>query len=138
LVLGCLAAVALLVAGAGVTNTILMAVAERRRELGVMRAIGASKANIFVLIWLETLQTCLGGTFAGIAVSFLASRTVEAWVRSSLPFAPNGSLIRFEWWVVGVCLLCALVLGSLAGLLPAARAAAVPPMITIRGRGGWT
>jgi putative ABC transport system permease protein len=136
LLLGCLAAVALLIAGAGVSNTILTAVAERRRELGMMRAIGASRGNIFRLIWLETLQTCLGGALAGIAVSFLASREIEAWVRSSLPFAPNGALLRWEWWIVGVCLGCALALGSLAGLWPAARAAAVPPMLAIRGGGG--
>lgn len=137
LLLGCLALVALLVAGAGVSNTILIAVAERRRELGMMRAIGASRANIFRLVWLETLQTCFGGAVAGIAISFLASRAVESWVRSSLPFAPNGPLLRWEWWIVGVCIGSALALGSLAGLLPAAKAACVPPMITVRGAGGW-
>jgi len=137
LLLGCIAAVAFLVAGAGVSNTILIAVAERRRELGMMRAIGASRSDIFRLIWLETLQTCLGGAVSGIAVAFVASRGIEAWVRSSLPFAPGGSLIRWEWWVVVACLGCAVVLGSLAGLLPASRAAAVPPMMTIRGSGGW-
>jgi putative ABC transport system permease protein len=138
LLLGCLAVVAFLLAGASLSNTILIAVAERRRELGMMRAIGASRWNIFNLIWLETLQTCLAGTLAGITVSFLASRGVEAWVRSTLPYAPNGALIQWQWWVAGVCLLSALVLGSLVGLLPASRAAAVPPMIAIRGQGGWT
>jgi putative ABC transport system permease protein len=137
LLLGCIAAVAFLVAGAGVSNTILIAVAERRRELGVMRAIGASRANIFRLIWLETLQTCLGGAILGIAAAFLASRGVESWVRSILPFAPSGSLIHWEWWIAAACVGSALILGSLAGLLPASRAAAVPPMITIRGNGGW-
>lgn len=137
LLLGCVAAVAFLVAGAGVSNTILIAVAERRRELGMMRAIGASQFDIFRLIWLETLQTCLGGALAGITTAFFASRGVEAWVRSSLPFAPSSSLIHWEWWVVAACLGCALILGSLAGLLPASRAAAVPPMMTIRGGGGW-
>jgi len=138
LLLGCIAMVALLAAGAGVSNTILIAVAERRRELGMMRAIGASSGDIFRLVWFETLQTCLGGAIAGIVVSFLAAREVEALVRARLPFSPSGSLIRWEWWVVGVCLGCALLLGSLAGLLPAARAAAVPPMMSIRNRGGWT
>lgn len=135
--LGCIAAVAFLVAGAGVSNTILIAVAERRRELGTLRAIGASRADIFRLVWFETLQTCLVGALAGMAVSFLASRTVEAWVRSSLPFAPSGSLIRWEWWVVAACLGCSVVLGSLAGLLPAARAASVPPLVSMRNSGGW-
>ena len=136
--LGCLAVIAFLVAGAGVSNTILIAVAERQAELGMMRAIGASASDIFRLVWLETLQTCLGGALAGIGVAFLLSHAIEAWARSGLSFAPSGSLIHWQWWVVGTCLGSSLVLGNLAGLLPALRAAAVPPMITIRGRGGWT
>lgn len=138
LLLGCIALVAFLAAGAGLSNTILIAVAERRRELGTMRALGASRANIFQLVWLETMQTCLGGAIAGIGLSFLASRAVETWVRARLPFAPGGSLIRWEWWVVGACVGSALILGGLAGLLPASRAAAVPPMMSIRNRGGWS
>lgn len=137
LLLGCIAAIALLAAAAGVSNTILIAVAERRRELGVMRALGASRSDIFRLIWLETLHTCLAGALAGIALSFVASRAVEAWVRGRLPFAPSGSLLHWEWWVVGACVAIALMMGSLAGLLPAARAAAVPPLLSIRNRGGW-
>ncbi len=120
--LGCIAAVAFLVAGAGVSNTILIAVTERRRELGMMRAIGASPGNLFRLIWLETIQTCLGGALAGVGMAFIASRGVEAWVRSSLPFAPTGSLIHLEWWVVTACLGSSLIVGTLAGLLPALRA----------------
>jgi putative ABC transport system permease protein len=136
--LGCIAAIAFLAAGAGVSNSILIAVAERRRELGMMRAIGASRADIFRLIWLETVQTCLGGGLAGIVLAFVGSRGVEGWVRARLPFAPSGSLIRWEWWVAGACVGCALILGSLAGLLPASRAAAVAPILSIRNRGGWT
>jgi putative ABC transport system permease protein len=138
LLLGCIAAVALLAAGAGVSNTILIAVAERRRELGMLRAIGASRAHIFRLIWFETLQTCAGGAMVGVATAFAASRGLEVWVRSILPYAPRGSLIHWEWWIATACIGCALILGSLAGLLPAARAASVPPMLAIRGIGGWT
>jgi putative ABC transport system permease protein len=136
LLLGCIAGVALLVAGAGVSNTILMAVAERRRELAVLRAIGASRTDIFRLVWLETLQTCFSGAVIGIIVAFLASRSVEAWVRSKLAFAPTSALIRWEWWIAIACGACALILGSLAGLLPAWRAASIAPMITIRKAGG--
>ena len=132
LLLGCIALVALLVAGTGVSNTILMAVAERRRENGVMRAIGASRRDIFQLIWLETIQVCVSGAIAGVAVAFLASHGVETWVRSRLPFAPTDALIHWEWWIVAVCLACAVILGSLAGFLPAWHAAGVSPMTAIR------
>jgi putative ABC transport system permease protein len=136
LLLGCIAFIALLVAGAGVSNTLLMAVAERVREIGVLRAIGASPQDIFRLVWLETVQVCLSGAILGITIAFFASRSVEAWVRAKLPFAPTDALIHWEAWNVVVCLTCALALGSLAGFLPAWRAARVPPMTAIRAAGG--
>jgi putative ABC transport system permease protein len=136
LLLGCIALVALLVAGAGVSNTILMAVAERGREIGVLRAIGASRKDVFQLIWLETIQVCLSGAILGVTIAFFASRSVEAWVRSKLPFAPTDALIHWEGWNVAICLTCAVALGSLAGFLPAWRAARVPPMTAIRAAGG--
>lgn len=134
--LGCVALVALLVAGVGVSNTVLMAVAERTREIGVMRAVGASPGNILRLVWLETIQICLGGAVAGVVLAFLASRIVEAWVRTKLPFSPTDALVRWEWWIAAACLACAVVLGSLAGFLPAWRAARVLPMTAIHAAGG--
>jgi putative ABC transport system permease protein len=135
LLLGCLAVVALLVAGAGVSNTLLMAVAERTREIGVLRALGASRSQIFQLFWLQTLEMCLTGAAAGVIAAFVTSRGVEAWLRSRLPFAPSEALIHWEASVVGTCLACALVLGSLAGLLPAWRAGWLSPTNAMRRRG---
>lgn len=134
--LGAVVLVALLVAGAGVSNTVLMAVVERSREIGIMRALGASRADVFRLFLLETLQVCLLGSVTGILGAFLASRQVETWLRSRLPFSPAGPLIQWEWWVAGACLGAALLLGAAAGLLPAARAARQPPMEAIRAQGG--
>jgi putative ABC transport system permease protein len=136
LLLGSVAIIALLVAGTGVSNTVLMAVVERRREIGVLRAIGATRANVFRLVWLETLQTCLAGSVLGVVVAFLASRSLETWVRSRLPFSPTDTLIGWEWWMVASCLGAALVLGSVASFLPAWRAASLPPMAAIRASGG--
>jgi len=136
LLLGCVALVALLVAGAGVSNAILMAVAERRREIGVMRALGASQSNIFHLLWLETFQVCLTGAMAGVVLAFAASRGVEGWVRTRLPFGPTDTLIQWDWLIAATCLACTLGLGSLAGFLPAWHAASVPPMTAIRAAGG--
>ena len=134
--LGCIALGGLLAAAAGVSSTILMAVFERTREIGVMRALGACRGQVFSLLWLETFQVCIAGGVAGIALAWISSRAVESWVRTRLPFSPVDSLLRWEWWVAASCLGCALLVGCLAGLLPAWRAARVMPMTAMRAPGG--
>lgn len=125
--------VAILIGAVGVLNTILMTVFERSREIGMLKAVGASRLDIFRLIWTETLMICLAGGLSGIALALLTARLVEAFVRSALPYAPSGTLISFSLSSFGVCLAFALVLGLLAGLYPAYRAASVRPMEAIRG-----
>lgn len=133
---GSVALVALLIAAAGVSNTVLMAVVERTGEIGTMRALGASRWDIFRLFWLETLGLCLAGGAAGIIGAFLLSQVVEGWLRSRLPFAPTHALLQWEWSVAGACLLAGAALGTLAALLPAWRAASLSPMEAIRAQGG--
>jgi putative ABC transport system permease protein len=137
LLLGCVALVAALVSGAALANTVLMAVAERTREMGVLRALGASRGDLFGLVWLETLQISLAGGIAGLLLAVLGARGVEGWLRERLPYAPNATLIHPEWGSMLLCLAAALVLGSLSGLLPAWRAARLSPVEAIRrGAGG--
>jgi len=137
LLLGCIAVIALLIAGSGVTNTILIAISERTREIGVLRAIGATRGMIFRLIWLETLQVCAVGAVVGVLVAAIASRSIEAWVRTNLPLAPQNSMLHWDWTVAAACVGAALLLGTIAALLPAWRAAQVPPMVAIkRSEGG--
>ena len=132
LLLACVALIGLLVAATGVSNAVLMSVAERSREIGIMRAIGASRAHVFGLVWLETIQICLAGGVAGVLLAFVSSHGIEAWIRARLPFAPSDALIRWEWWVAAACVGGAALLGSLAALLPAARAAELPPVEAMR------
>lgn len=134
--LGSVALVGLLAAGAGVSNTLLMAVAERTREIGVMRALGASRGDIFRLLLSETLWTCGIGAGVGLLVAQAAARGIESWVRAQLPFAPTDTLLRWEWWVAALCLGVAAGVGSVAAMLPAWQAARLPPMEAIRSQGG--
>jgi putative ABC transport system permease protein len=132
LLLGCVALIGLLVAATGVSNAVLMSVTERSREIGIMRAIGASRAEVFGLIWLETIQVCVAGGVVGVVLAFASSHGVESWLRARLPFAPTDALIRWEWWVAAVCVGGALLLGSVAALLPASRAAELSPVEAMR------
>ncbi len=136
LLLGCAAMVGLLAAGAGVSNTILMAVTERTREIGVLRSLGASQGQVFGMVWLETVLLCLAGGVVGMVVAVAGTRTVEAWLRSRLPFTPHGSLIPLEWTIAALCLAASLAMGSFAALLPALRAARLSPAAAIRSAGG--
>ena len=132
LLLACVALIGLVVAATGVSNAVLMSVAERSREIGIMRALGASHGDVFRLICLETFQICLAGGAGGLVLAFACSRAVENWLRSRLPFAPSDTLIRWEWSVAGACILGALLLGIIAALLPASRAAALSPVEAMR------
>ncbi len=134
--LGCVTLVGLLAAAAGVSASLLIAVAERTREIGVMRGLGASRLDIFRLFWLETVQTCLVGAGIGVAAAWMGMTGVEDWLRGRLPFVPDSRLMNWDWWIAGACFGIALTLGSVAGLLPAWRAAALQPVAAIQSRGG--
>jgi putative ABC transport system permease protein len=127
LLLGSIVLVALLAAGAGVANTILMAVVERTREIGVLRALGATPGAIFGMIWLETMILCLVGGMVGIGVATLGASLVEDWLRSRLPYAPTDRLVAPDAPLALACLGLGLVLGTVAALLPAPRAARLSP-----------
>jgi putative ABC transport system permease protein len=124
--------VALLAAGAGVSASLLIAVAERTREIGVLRALGASRPSIFGLFWLETVQICLTGALLGVVVSFWSMRWIETWLRTRLPFTPEGEIMAWEWPTVAACVVLAIILGSISAFLPAWRAASLPPILAIR------
>jgi putative ABC transport system permease protein len=113
-----LGSVALLVGGIGVANTMIISVLERRREIGLRRALGATRAHIRWQFLAEALLlSMLGGVLgsaigAGVIVTFA---TINGWVFSVPP-----SLFALA---VG----STLVIGAIAGLYPAVRAARTPP-----------
>jgi putative ABC transport system permease protein len=129
--------VAIAIGAAGVLNTVLMTVFERTREIGMMKAIGASARDVFLLIWIETVLLCAAGGVAGVALAVCGSGAVEWLLRltlaSQLAAVPEASLIGVSP-VTGLgCVGLAVVLGLLAGAYPAWRASAVKPIEAIRG-----
>lgn len=130
--LSAVAVIAVIVAVIGVVNTILMSVYERTGEIGIMKAIGASRSDIFQLIWLETLAVCAGGALAGCALALLGAGLVERAIQTLLDIGVRGSIVQITPTVLAAALVGAIVLGFFAGLYPAWRASSMRPVEAIR------
>jgi putative ABC transport system permease protein len=131
-----IAITALLVAALGITNTTLMSVLERVREIGIMKAVGARDGHIQAIFLIEgALIGAVGGTM-GTLGAWLASYPGDAWVQSlvqrQMSYELHGTIFAFPWpLVVGVPLFATLVT-TIAALLPARRAATVNPVAALR------
>lgn len=127
-----IALIAIFIAIIGVTNTILMSVFERTREIGVMKALGASAFDVFKIIWLETVLMCFLGGVLGIVLAFLGSNVAEQIIRHILPYTPAGKIVYIKLPVLWLSLLATVVMGLVAGTYPALRASIMKPIEAIR------
>ncbi len=127
-----IAIVAVVVALIGVMNTILMSVFERTRQIGVMKALGASKLDVFRIVWMETALVCLMGGVLGVLLALGGGHLIEGVIRSLLPYAPNGNLVIISPELAGQAVVGAVLTGLAAGVYPALRAASMRPVAAIR------
>jgi putative ABC transport system permease protein len=127
-----IAFIAVFIAIIGVTNTILMSVFERTREIGVMKALGASATDIFKVIWTETTLICVLGGALGVILAVLGSSVVEQIIRHVLPYAPTGRLVFIKPSLLAVSFLATVLMGLIAGTYPALRASLMKPIEAIR------
>ena len=134
--LGSVGGLALLVASIGIANTMIMAVYERTHEIGILKAVGAAPRQIRALFVLEaSLIGLLGGvvgTTGGLLLSLALNRLILlilAWKDVDFPPTP---FFAISWWLVALALAFAALVGLLAGLYPAARAARLDPLEALR------
>ncbi len=127
--------IAIIVALIGVMNTILMSVFERTQEIGIMKAIGASRMDIFKLIWLETIIICALGGIVGTFIAVFGGTYIEKLIRgvmSKAGYVPAGQIVHVTPQIIIGCFIGAIVLGVLSGIWPAYRAAKMRPIEAIR------
>ena len=133
--LGSVGGLALLVACIGIANTMVMAIYERTREIGVLKAIGASPGDIRLLFMAEAALIGLLGGITGTIGGWLLGVGLNEGILAYLEWQDvpvTGTFFVVTGWLVALALAFAAVVGLLAGLYPAARAARLDPLEALR------
>lgn len=137
-ILGGIGAISLLVAALGITNTMIMAIYERTKEIGIMKVIGANLGDIRKMFLLEAGFIGFMGGLAGVILSFIISllmNTILSGVLSMLlgSIGGGGSTISIiPWWVAVGGLVFATAIGIISGYSPARRAMRLSALDSLR------
>jgi putative ABC transport system permease protein len=118
-----ISAIALVAAGIGIMNIMLVSVTERTKEIGIRKSLGARQSDIRIQFLLEALFLSLLGAAAGIILGVGAGNGLALWLRATVVFP-------IDWAIIGV-LVCSLI-GVGFGLYPAHKAALLDPIEALR------
>lgn len=136
-VLGGIGAITLLVAAIGITNTMVMSIYERTREIAIMKVVGASFADVRALFLAESSMIgILGGAF-GLGLSYFLSYLLNKYVGAMMGpgMGPESAPLQISMippWLVLFALIFSMGIGLLAGLYPANRAIRLDPITAMR------
>ena len=115
--------IALIAAGVGIMNIMLVSVTERTREIGIRKAVGAKKKNILMQFLIEAVVLCLIGGFIGIALGVGIGNIAGSFLDAT-------AVIPYQWIAIGLSM-CVLV-GVVFGTYPAYKAANLDPIEALR------
>jgi putative ABC transport system permease protein len=123
---GGIVGISLLVGGIGIMNIMLVSVSERTREIGLRKAVGATRAAILTQFLLEAVTLCFVGGFIGLAIGQLF-----AFVLTQIPGA-NMQFATVPWWAVVLAFAFSAAVGVIFGMFPAVKAARLDPIEALR------
>jgi putative ABC transport system permease protein len=132
--LGIFGSLALAVASIGIVNTLVMAILERRREIGIMKAIGASDGDVKKLFFAEAGAMGIFGGIAGVALGWAIGQVINLGTNIYLrrqSFPPE-HFWSVPWWLVAFAVLFSFGVSLISGLYPAGRAARLDPVQALR------
>ena len=128
-VIGVVASISLIVGGVGIMNIMLVSVTERTREIGIRKAIGATRGDIVLQFFVEALLLCVIGGGLGLLLGVvLAEVVIHTWIKLLTP-----ALVSFAWGpVVAVAIAFSVGVGIVFGTYPAVRASYLNPIEALR------
>ncbi len=121
--LASIAAVSLIVGGIGIMNIMLVSVTERTREIGVRKALGATRLNIMLQFLIEALVLCLTGGAIGILLGVGAAVLLSRLAQWNVLISPTSIVVAFAF---------SAIIGLFFGIWPARRAASLDPIVALR------
>ena len=134
LFLGIFGSLALAVALLGIVNTLIMAILERRREIGIMKAVGAADSDIRRLFFAEAGVMGLMGGIVGVLFGWAIGRAINGgtniYLRSQQ--MPSETFWAVPWWLVVGAITFSIVVSLISGMYPASRAAKLDPVQALR------
>ncbi len=132
--LGIFGSLALAVASIGIVNTLVMAILERRREIGIMKAIGASDGDVKLLFFAEAGVMGVFGGIAGVILGWAIGQVINFGTNIYLKRQHFGAehFWSVSWWLVCLAILFSVIVSLISGLYPAARAARLDPVQALR------
>jgi putative ABC transport system permease protein len=134
LFLGIFGSLALVVASLGIINTLVMAILERRREIGILKALGAADRDVRRLFFVEAGAMGLLGGILGVLIGWLIGHAINFGTNIYLARRdlPAISVTAVPWWMVGAAIAFSIAVSLVAGLYPASRAARLDPVQALR------
>ncbi len=132
--LGIFGSLALIVSSIGIVNTLVMAILERRREIGIMKAIGASDGDVKKLFFAEAGAMGILGGFVGVVLGWSIGQVINFGTNiylKSQSFPPE-HFWAVPWWLVALAIGFSFLVSLISGLYPAGRAARLDPVQALR------
>ena len=126
--------IAIVVATLGIVNTMVMSILERYKEIGIMKAVGASEGDVKRIFFFESGTIGFMGGVFGLGLGWLVGEAINQVVNIYLSRQGVGFVdyFRFPWWLCLGAVVFAVSISLMAGIYPARRAARVDPIVALR------
>ena len=126
--------IAITVAALGIINTMVMSILERYKEIGIMKAVGASDGDVKKIFLFESGAIGFLGGVLGLTLGWLVSMIINQVVNYFMvkQGAPHMDYFSFRWWLVSGAIVFSVLISLAAGIYPTLRAARVDPVVALR------